>query len=815
MTAEPISILRKWFHGQGWQPLPFQERVWSLAQNGESGLILVATGRGKTYAAVGGFLLRQLALTNARRKKNQSGIKLLYISPLRSLAHDIRHSMEKIVSGLDLSLEVDVRNGDTTFARKKRQKLRPPDILITTPESLSLLLSWPGCREYFSSLEQVIVDEWHELADNKRGVLLQLSLSFLRDVAKQQARELSLWGMSATVGNPEMAAKIFAADLSLHLVEDPVQRNVRIQTLLPEAGRLPWGGHMGLLQSPQVAEILSTDVSTLIFTNTRFQAEKWFDVLKGLRPDLESRGAIHHSSLDGQTRQAVEDGLKSGALSYVVATSGLELGVDFPEVDQIVQVGSPKGVARLKQRAGRMGHTPTQMQSTIHCVPTQMMELIELKALRSALAEGVVEDRNPLGAPIDVLMQHLVTIACGDGFSLEEIERQLKLTNAFGDFSSEKLAEVLDYLVSGGKTLQAYPQFRKLILYKGRYHVTTPVISRFHRLQIGTIPSSAQIQVQTQQGKKIGLVEETFGAQLKPGDHFYFSGQLWQMVRLKEMKLVVKKSVKSSASVIPSWAGYQMPISEGLSRFLRKNLRDTDFLGDDEKSFVSEFLKVQDSASRVPRDNELLFEVFESKEGISLFCYPFAGISVNQALAALWAFQFGQLKTGSFSLSQNDYGFEILAPKGYPFREIFEARFLSFENSRGLMDQCLNLPELAKREFREIAQIAGLVFNGFPQAMKAVRHLQMSSSLFYDTFSRYEPKHPLLQQARDQVRRKILQVDRLERTLELMARAEQHWVVLEKPSPLSFPLMIERFRQNISLESLIEKVERMRVQWGL
>ncbi len=793
-----------WFAQQKWQPLPFQQATWAAFLAGRSGLIQVPTGSGKTYAAVMGPIASLL-------DRPGKGLQLLYLTPLRALSRDIEQAIRAPLEAMGWPLRVESRTGDTSSARKSRQLKNMPEILITTPESLALMLSYKGSTELFRSLRSVILDEWHELLSSKRGTQTELNLSRLRSICPQ----LQTWAISATLGNPQEAAQT-AVGLGTEpvLIQADFQRQTVIKSILPlSVDSFPWAGHLGLHLLEQLVQALDITTSTLIFTNTRSQAERWYQALRFALPDHQTEIALHHSSIAVQEREAIEAGLKTGVIKWVVCTSSLDLGVDFQPVERVVQIGSAKNSARLLQRAGRSAHVPGGI-SEILFLPTHALELLEISALRQGVARGTVESRRPCLQPYDVLIQHLVTLACGDGFDPALTLAEIRQTVAYQHLTTAEFNQMLQFLEQGGRSLQAYPRYHKIRLVDGRYQVSDAAITRFHRLGIGTITSNQLVKLQYTNRKEIGTVEESFIARLKKGDVFFFAGRQLEFFLLKDMVAYVKATTQRS-TVTPTWGGGNLAISDILSRHLRQELTGVQQGGDSnqETACLQPLLTTQMRLSHLPGERELLIELCKTREGQHLYVFPFEGRFVHEGLGFLWAYRFAQQKRATLTISVNDYGFEILAPKGYPFQELFSPAFFATSQIEADLKASLNLSELTGRKFRAIAQIAGLVFKGYPSAKKTSSQLQVSASLIYDVFTKYEPDHLLLRQAEREVLTEQLESHRLVATLERLSQWQLIWKVLPRPSPLAFPLLVERLSSRLSNESLLERIERLKAQW--
>jgi ATP-dependent helicase Lhr and Lhr-like helicase len=795
-TAEDIQA---WFSGRGWSPFAFQQEVWAAMQAGESGLLHATTGSGKTYAVWLGALQRAQA---------SAGLQVLWLTPMRALAADTTRALQAPLPTLLPKWKVGQRTGDTPSAERARQDKRLPEALVTTPESLSLMLTRDSAPQVLAGVHTVVVDEWHELIANKRGVQVQLALARLRRFNPG----LVVWGLSATLGNLDgaMHGLLGQADVPRRRVQGRQDKTLLIDTLLPaDPGRFSWGGHLGAQMQQPVVDEIARSGTTLIFTNTRSQAEIWYQMLLAAKPEWAGLVALHHGSLDRQVRDWVELGLKEGRLKAVVATSSLDLGVDFLPVERVLQIGSAKGVARLLQRAGRSGHAPGR-PSRVTLVPTNTLELVEAAAARRAALAGQVEARLSPRKPLDVLVQHLVTVALGGGFVADEMFEEVRSTAAYAELTREEFDWVLAFVERGGDSLTAYPEYHRVALMDDRYRVPSKGVALRHRLQVGTIVSDASMQVKWLTGGSIGSIEEGFIARLSKGDTFVFAGRLLEYVRTQDMAAYVRVATKKTG-VVPSWGGSKMPLSSELAAAVQALLEQAALghFDDIEMQAARPMLQAQARLSRLPRLGELLIERFTSREGQHFFIYPFAGRNVHMGLAQLWAYRLSKAQPNTFSLSINDYGLEILCAKPVHIGAA-EAHAL-FDTSDLLADvlASLNSGELAQRRFREIARVAGLVFGGYPGAPKSMRQVQASSALFFEVFRKYDRGNRLLTQADSEVLSQELDLQRLTHTLTTLAELPVAWVDLGVPSPFALPLLVERLREQLSTEKLKDRLNRL------
>lgn len=799
-----LEQLRGWFLSKGWAPFAFQEEAWAAYREGKSGLVHVPTGAGKTYAAYFGPLAE--TLEGGRR-----GLQIVYVTPLRAISRDIELALRAPVEALGYGLEVESRTGDTSTSARQRQRRLPPEVLITTPESLSLLLCQADAASFFGGLRAVLIDEWHELLSTKRGTQVELALARLRRFSPA----LRTWAMSATLANLSEAAQAAAGvGAKPAIVTASLARPVNIATILPpEVDAFPWAGHLGLTMLKPVLEVLEKPGTTLLFTNTRAQAERWYQAIAEARPRWQGGLALHHGSLDRDERERVEAGLKAGTLRAVVATSSLDLGVDFAPVERVVQIGSPKGIGRLLQRAGRAAHRPGA-PSELWLVPTHALELVEIAAARAALGRCAVEARRPLDRPLDVLAQHLVTCALGGGFRPDELYDELRSTSAYASLSPEEFGWVLSLVRDGGKALYAYADYRKLVEIEGAYVMPDGRLARLHRANVGTIVAEGVVYVRMQGGATLGTVEEGFVSRLKPGDTFLFAGRPLAFVRLRDNVAEVRPAQQRPGQT-PQWHGGRHPLSPSLTEALRAEFgRASRGLAEGpEMRAAAPILEAQAALSALPDEGQVLAETCETREGFHLFVYPFEGRLVHEGLAALIALRLSRVRPATFSLSVNDYGFELLCPERFAYKKSLTRTLFGERNLDEDVAESVNVTELAKRQFREVARVAGLLHQGFAGQQKSARQIQASSGLLYEVFARHDPDNLLLAQARREVVERQFERERLRVALARLRSCE--WLVrpVSHPTPLGFPLLVERLAATLSSESLLERVERMKRQW--
>ncbi len=793
----PERLLQPFFDAKGWEAFPFQRETWSAYLAGKSGLLHAPTGFGKTLAVYLGPLAESLA-----EREPPRGCEILWITPLRALAADTLRALREPLEILAPRLKAEARTGDTPAALRARLRQRLPHTFVTTPESLSLMLTHSDTRGKLADLRCVIVDEWHELLGSKRGIQTELCLARLRAWLPR----LRTWGLSATLGNlteardaliPPVGNQRSSIENSLIISAD-LAKDIIIETLIPkEIERFPWSGHIGTRLAPQVVRHIEKAGTTLLFTNTRSQTEIWFQELLSLKPEWRDRLAMHHGSLDRAERDLAERGLRDGSLKCVVCTSSLDLGVDFSPVDQVVQVGSPKGIARLLQRAGRSGHQPGKA-SRILCVPTNALELVEFAAARDAAEARHIESRPPLRKPLDVLVQHLVTCAIGEPFLPDEMRREIQSTHAFRDLTDDEWDWSLGFISNGGKALAAYPRYQKARVENGRYLVDDKRLILQHRLSIGTISSDPAVVIKFANGHTLGTVEESFIAGIKTGGHLIFAGRHLTLVRFHQRTATVKPAAKNAKGRIAIWGGAKMSLSTELTHAIAGRLAGNPGAGPPEMAAVAPILAIQRRWSRLPSDDSLLVEFARSREGEHLFFFPLAGRLVHEGLGALVAHRIARESGLTIQATQNDYGFALHARRGLALDEEILRRHLDPEGLFDDLIECLNAAELARRNFREIARVSGLILQQPPGRQdRSRRELQSSASLLYEVLHRYDPDNLLLRQSEREILEKQLEFTRLHRVIHDLAGRPFHLVETAHLTPMAFPLWADRLQATL------------------
>lgn len=809
---ELFALANEWFHQQGWKPFPFQTQTWTAFLQGKNGLLNAPTGSGKTYALWLPIVLNYIKNNPNYKTKHTPGLKAIWITPLRSLSVEIKQAAERVVHDLETKMTVGIRSGDTSAGERAKQKDKMPDLLVTTPESLQLLLATKGYDKIFGKCEAIVIDEWHELLGTKRGVQTELALSRLKKVAPN----MRIWGISATIGNLQEAQEVLlGVDSEAYhnsvLIKAVIHKKIKVISIIPDKMETyPWRGHMGLHLIDEVAKIVKASKTTLIFTNVRSACETWFQRLLEKYPEFAGEMAMHHGSISRETRLWVEQAIRDEELKVVVCTSSLDLGVDFAPVETIIQVGGPKGVARFLQRAGRSGHQPGK-ESVIYFLATHAIELIEASALKKAVENNVIEDRIPYLNSWDVLVQYLNTLAVSDGFFPDEIYKEVKGTFCYQAMTEDNWNWILNFISNGSQSLQAYDEYKKVeIDENGCFKINSRLIAMHHRMQIGTIIGDSVLNVKYMSGGYIGTIEEWFITKLKPGDTFIFAGKRLELFRIRNMQVLVRKADPKKIAKVVSWMGGRMALSAQMSELLRQELyrANTNNLSPELKALKPLFAR-QRKESLVPNADEFLIETFKTREGFHAIFYPFEGRFVHEALASLLAYRISLLVPISFSLAYNDYGFELLSDQEINMQEVLDNNLFSTEYVHHDLQKSLNATEMARRKFRDIAVIAGLVFTGFPGKMVKTKHLQSGSQLLFEVFRDYEPDNLLFQQAYRETFEHQLEEGRLIMALERVQHQEIVWKPCSKPTPFSFPVITDRLREKLSSETLAERIKKM------
>lgn len=771
------------------------------------------TGSGKTYALWFPIVLNYIKNNPEYKTKYKKGLKAIWITPLRALSQEIKQSAERITQDLETQMTVGIRTGDTSAKERAKMRTNMPDLLITTPESLQLLLSSKGYEKTFKNCSAIVVDEWHELLGTKRGVQMELGISRLKTICKQ----LRIWGISATIGNLEQARDVLLGPTSPELdnsilVKANLNKKITVKSIIPkEMETFPWRGHLGLHLLDQVVPIINNSKTTLLFTNTRSQCEIWFQKILEKYPEFAGEMAMHHGSINKETRLWVEQAIRNESLKAVVCTSSLDLGVDFAPVETVVQIGGPKGVARFLQRAGRSGHRPGE-ESVIHFLPTHAIELVEASAMQKAVLNSAVEDRIPYLNSFDVLIQYLTTLAVSDGFYPDEIYPEIKQTFCYQTLSEEQWQWLLNFLVMGSQSLKSYDEYKKVEVEEdGKFKVNSRAVAMRHRFQIGTIVGDATISVRYQKGGYIGSIEEYFISKLSPGDVFTFAGRNLEFIRIKGMAAHVRNS-KKRTNKVPSWMGGRLSFSAKMSELLRQELYTAELKFSEQSEEIQALQPMfakQREESIVPQPHQFLIETFKTRDGYHHMFYPFEGRAIHEGMSSLLAYRISLLRPITCSLAFNDYGFELLSDREIDIQEILDNYLFTPEYMLSDLQKSLNSNEMARRKFRDIAVISGMVFTGYPEKGVKMKHLQSSSELLFDVFRDFEDDNLLYQQAYTETFEHQLEEGRLRLALERIAEQDIVWKQCTQPTPLSFPIITDRLREKLSNEKLADRIKRM------
>lgn len=832
--SKGYCVIKEWMASSGNIPFTFQEDTWQQIIDHKSGLVNAPTGCGKTFSV---FLGALIDFINENPEdylgKNKNGLQLLWITPLRALAKDIHRAMEEVVAGIGMNWKIGTRNGDTEMNERIKQKKQMPEVLIITPESLHLFLAQKDYADLFRTLKIIAVDEWHELLGSKRGVQVELAISRITGLFKDQFKDinksLSIWGISATIGNLPQAKDVLLSPLKMigksemgKTISANIKKNIEIESVFPdEIEKYPWAGHLGIKLVNKVIPIIRKSTTTLIFINTRGMSEMWYQAILTAAPDLAGVIALHHGSIEQDLRFWVEDNLHSGKLKAVVCTASLDLGVDFRPVETVIQVGSPKGVARFLQRAGRSGHSP-DATSKIYFLPTHSLELVEAAALKEAVKINLIETREPRVLCFDVLIQYLNTLAISNGFDPAQIFREISFTHCYREIDPEEWKRILFFITAGGAALGQYDDFKKVEIIDGLYKINNRRIAMRHRMHIGTIVSDPMMKVKFISGGYIGVIEEYFISRLQTGDVFTLAGKTLEFVMIRDMTVLARKS-GAKKSMIPSWQGGRMPLSANLGFMLRKKFEEAEM---QYKIHIKESLKeidieletlkplfdLQEYLSHIPKENELLIEQIETKDGFHLFVFPFEGRLVHEAMAAILAYRISKITAITFSFAMNDYGFELLSDQPIPVDDANVYELFTPENLFSDIRKSVNSAEMARRKFREIAVIGGLIFQGYPGEQKKARHLQSSASLLFNVFSEFDAQNLLLRQAYNEVMEQQMEETRLRNMLQRIQRSKIVITFPKRLTPFCFPIKVDSMRENLSSEKLEDRVKRMQMQ---
>lgn len=799
------QFLYDWFKKKSWKIADFQKKSWDYYLKGHSGLISVPTGEGKTLAALGGPLIELMS----QSQKDTPTPHIIYISPTKSLARNIAISLENLLEELNLPFKIYLRIGDTEAAQRRFFKKHSCDILITTPESLALLMTEQR-KELAEHCRSIIVDEWHEFIETKRGSLLDLHLAEL----KRNSTDLKVWGMSATIGNLKEAAQVLTYPKKPKLVQDSeLSQELNFELIIPEKqDDVSIFGFANDATISFVCSKLSSKSTQIIFTNTRKTAEVWFKKILEFKPEWESLIALHHGSLALERREQVEEGLRLGQVKVVVATSSLELGVDFPKVEKIYQVGSLKSLSRAVQRAGRALHQPGKGKN-ISLIPVGFFDLLEPKSLELAKTAGNIENKHPIQRPFDTLIQYILCCACNDGFKENDLYKNLKNSYAFQDLSPTEFSWCVSFVDNGGQALSAYPQYQKIECLDGTYRFKDKRLEREHKMNIGTIVDDMNMEVKFLRGQSLGRISEVFASKLQVNDIFSFAGKSLKLIQIRDAKLLVRLS-KGPAKLSAGWAGAILSSSENLmeqtEQLVAEISEPSSWDNLDLDKSVLRLFKLQSERSKWPKINETLVEDYFSKEGHHIYIYTFAGSVINQGLGHILAYRISNLLERTISVSANDQGLELLSSKPLEDFKDLLPKILSTDALEHDLKESLNYKEMSRRKFREICRVSILTPVNLLRGRKEARHLQASASLLFDVFSKYDPDNLLIKQADDEVFQNQLDFRRIHKVLTKLLISKKSYIHLKKLSPFAVTLYLERIKSYVSSESLEKRLDQLK-----
>jgi ATP-dependent helicase Lhr and Lhr-like helicase len=779
LLPEPFT---SWFASRGWSPWPHQQAMIRAGQAGDHALLIAPTGAGKTLA---GFLPSLLAMANGA----SDGLHTVYVSPLKALAVDIARNLEMPVREMGLSIRIETRTGDTPLARKQRQRASPPQILLTTPESLSLLLSYPDAAQLLAGVRCVVIDEIHAFATTKRGDLLALALARLSKLAPQMRRV----GLSATIADETAYARWLAPDRApVQLIHGNPGAAPLVEILVPD-GRIPWSGHAGVHAMQAVYGLIARHRITIVFVNTRSIAERLFQQLWALNTDNLPIG-LHHGSLAVEQRRKVEAAMAAGKLRAVVATASLDLGLDWGDADLVIQMGAPKGSARLLQRIGRANHRLEEPSRAV-LVPGNRFEYLEAQAALDAVVEGTLDGEPFRPGSLDSLAQHLLGLGCAAPFDAEEVYAEVRTAEAYRALSRRDFDDALSFAVNGGYALRAYDQYRRLTCRAdGLYQVVVPRVAQRHRMNAGVIVEQPMLTVRLGNFRNLGKIEEWFASQLSPGDSFLFGGQKLEFEGIRGTDMIVRPSRAPGPPRIPTYGGARMPLSTHLADRVRAFLADpgqwTRF-----PSQVQEWLELQQTLAGLPPKDGVLVETFPHHGHHFLVAYCFEGRNAHQTLGLLLTRRMEARGLGPLGFVCTDYVLAIwsLLPVANPAPlfapDILEAEFNAWMAESSLM----------KRSFRDVAMIAGLIERQPLGPRKNGRQLTISSDLIYDVLKRYEPDHLLMRATWSDAKGKITDLERLDAFLQRINHdGHIRHQPLDRVSPLAVPALLEIGKEQVS-----------------
>lgn len=776
---EPFAA---WFDAQGWSPRPHQLQMLEAAEAGESVLLIAPTGGGKTLA---GFLPSLVDLA----ADPKPGLHTIYVSPLKALATDIARNLTRPVQDMRLPITIEARTGDTPANRRARQRAAPPHILLTTPESLAVLLSLADAPTFFASLKCIVMDEVHAMAGTKRGDQLALGVARLATLAPHARRV----GLSATVAHPDAIQAYTGASRRIDVADGAPPA---LSITMPE-GRLSWSGHMGLEAAPQVMEKIRSAGMTIVFVNTSAQAELMFQALWKLNdPTLPI--ALHHGSLEVEQRRKVEAAMAAGSLRAVVATSSLDLGIDWGGVDQVIQVGAPKGVSRLLQRVGRANHRMDEASNAI-LVPANRFEVLECEAAILGVAARELDGDPPRPGGLDVLAQHVLCLACGGPFLPDDIYAEVTRASPYAALSRADFDDVLGFVEHGGYALAAYDQWKKLFRdSEGRMHIRNARTAAALRMNIGTIVEASVLKVKLTGkrgfGPTLGEVEEYFVNMLRPGDTFMFAGRLLRFIRIREMACECMEGGDGDP-MVPAYAGGRLPLTTNLADRVRGLLQSPekwDLFPDQ----VRDWLRLQRAVSRLPGRDDLLIETFPRGDRWYLVAYCFEGRNAHQTIGMLVTKRMERAGYAPLGFVATDYVLGVWsANQPRNVSALFDQDMLGDDLEAWMAES-----SMLKRTFRNVAVIAGLIQRNLPGAEKNRRQVTVNSDLIYDVLRRHQPDHILLRATRADAAGGLTDIGRI---AGMLARVKGHIVhmVLSRVSPLAVPVLLDIGRESVRTDS--------------
>ncbi len=785
-TSLPEAV-GHWFMARGWQPRRHQLDTLAAMTQGHSCLVIAPTGGGKTMA---GFLFSLADLASS----GGSGLHTLYVAPLKALCVDMARNLGAVVDETGISARIETRTGDTPQACRRRQRSDPPDILLTTPESVALLASWPEAGHIFGHLRVVIVDEIHELAGTKRGDQLALALTRLSALSPGHRRI----GLSATVAEPMKLRSYLDDGAGVMIIRADGGAFPDI-TIMEAGNRIPLAGHTARHAVPDIYRAIRDVGTALVFVNTRSQAERVFQDLWEINDDNLGI-ALHHGSLAREQRLKVESAMAEGSLRAVVATSTLDLGVDWGAVDLVVQIGAPKGVARMLQRIGRAGHRMDEPSRAL-LVPANRFELLECQAVLDAIGEGVLDGAPRERGGIDVLAQHVLATAASGPFDPDTLYRDVIKAPPYASLERGLFDRIVDYVATGGYALAAYERFRRLTACDdGTLRISNEATARRFRMNAGTIVEDARLKVRMRNGKVIGEVEEHFVLGLSVGETFAFAGDVWALVGIRQTDAIVTRA-RDRDPRVPVYGGGSFPPTTNVAGFLRKILAEPDrraVLPDD----VREWLDIQTKLSALPGVDDLLVETFPRAGKMFLVAFPFEGRPAHQTLGMLMTRRMERMGAGPLGFVANDYALAIWSLRRVLDIETLVDESLLLED----LDDWLAGSSLLKRSFRKVATVAGLIERQHPGYRKTGRQVTFSTDLIYDVLRRHEPDHVLLEAARKEAMDTLLETRRLEDML-VRVRGRILQRDLDTVSPLALPVMLEVGRQMVASSALDDLID--------